>query len=288
MANILRAAALLLAAAVLPSCSAVDALNATVPTGDLRITRDIAYRPGGRGGLDVYRPDTAATGLPLVVFLFGGSWQSGDKKEYPFVAGPLAREGLVVAVPNYRLYPEVQYPVFIQDCAEAVAFARAHAVEWGADPSHVFVIGHSAGGYNALMLATDAKYLAAVGMRPQELSGVVSLAGPADFLPIKEDDIQAVFGDSKTSPDTQPITHADGKNPPMLLLHGTEDGLVYPRNSTALDRKLRDAGGPVQLKLYQGIGHIGLVTSIAPLFQSRAPTLADIMAFIRAHPAAHS
>lgn len=283
MANLLRAAALLVASAVLPSCSAVDALNATVPTDGLRIMRDIAYTPGARGGLDVYRPDDATTGLPLVVFIYGGSWQSGSKNQYPFVAAPLARHGLVVAVPNYRLYPEVQYPSFIEDCARAVAFARAHAAEWGADPKRLYVMGHSAGGYNALMLATDAKYLAAVGMSPHDLAGAVGIAAPADFLPIREEDIKLVFAPALTSPDTQPITHADGREPPILLLHGTADDTVYPRNSTALAKKIEASGGKVSLKLYPGIGHIGIVTSFAPLFDGRATVLPDIMAFLQAN-----
>ena len=285
MANLLRAAALLVASAVLPSCAPVDALNATISTTGLRITHDIAYRPGARGGLDVYRPDSDATGLPLVVFIYGGSWQSGSKNEYPFVAAPLARQGLVVAVPNYRLYPEVQYPTFIEDCAAAVAFARGHAAEWGADPGRVFVIGHSAGGYNALMLATDPRYLTDVGMRPGELAGVVSIAGPADFLPIREDDIKLVFGAARTSPDTQPITHVNGSEPPILLLHGESDTTVGPGNSTRLAARLEQVSMPVKLRMYPGVGHVGVITSFAPLFKGTAPVLADVMAFIRAQPA---
>jgi acetyl esterase/lipase len=285
MANLLRAAALLVASAVLPSCTPVDALNATVSTDGLRVTRDIAYAPGARGGLDVYRPDTGEARLPLVVFIYGGSWQSGGKDQYPFVAAPLARQGMVVAVPNYRLYPEVQYPGFIEDCARAVAFARAHAAEWGADPQRLYVVGHSAGGYNALMLATDARYLGAVGMTPRDLAGVVSIAGPADFLPIREEDIKLVFAPALHSPDTQPITHADGHNPPILLLHGSADTTVGPYNSRNLAARIEQNDGPVALKIYTGVGHIGIVTSFAPLFKGNAPVLEDVVAFIRSHPA---
>lgn len=232
--------------------------------------------------MDVYRPKGSAL-LPLVVFLYGGSWQSGSKHDYEFVAAPLAREGLVVAVPDYRLYPEVQYPTFIEDTAQAVAYARSHAADWGADPTHLFIVAHSAGGYNALMLATDPQYLRAVGMRRSDLAAVVSLAGPADFLPIREEDIKAVFGAAKASPDTQPIDHVDGHNPPLLLLHGADDDTVSPRNSINLAAKIRAAGGPVELKIYPGIGHIGIIIAFAPLFRSKAPVLADVVATIRAH-----
>lgn len=282
MANLLRAAALLLASAVLPSCAPVDALNATISTGGLTVTQNIAYRAGPRGGMDVYRPSDAK-GLPLVVFFYGGSWQSGTKEMYKFVAAPLARAGLVVAVPDYRLYPQVKYPTFLQDCAAAVAFARAHAREWGADPDRLFLMGHSAGGYNVLMLATDPAYLHAVGMARHDLSGVISLAGPADFYPIKEADIREVFAPSVDSPLTQPINHVDGHAPPLLLLHGDSDTTVYPRNSIALAARVRAAGGDVTLKLYHGIGHVGLVTSIAPLFSGTATVRRDVLAFIRSH-----
>ena len=280
--SFLRAAVLLLASAVLPSCAPVDALNATIATDGLTVSRDIAYRAGARGGMDVYRPDRAK-GLPLVVFVYGDSWQSGAKAMYRFAAAPLARAGLVVAVPDYRLSPEVAYPRFLQDCAEAVAFARAHAVEWGADPQRLFLMGHSAGGYNVLMLATDPAYLAAVGMRRSDVSGVISLAGPADFLPIREDDIRAVFAPAVDETLTQPINHVDGQAPPLLLLHGESDDTVSPRNATALAARVEAAGGEVTLKLYPGLGHIGIVTSLAPLFAGKAPVREDVLNFIRRH-----
>jgi acetyl esterase/lipase len=286
MANLLRAAALLLASAVLPSCATVDALNATISTGGLTVTRNIAYRAGARGGMDVYRPEGAGKGekgLPLVVFFYGGSWQGGSKDDYKFVAAPLAQAGLVVAVPDYRVYPEVMYPDFLRDCAEAVAYARAHAAEWGADPRRLYLMGHSAGGYNVLMLATDPAYLQAVGLARSDVAGVIALAGPADFFPIKETDIREVFAPAVDSPLTQPINHVDGQAPPMLLLHGDSDSLVYPRNSIALAAKVKAAGGDVTLKLYPGVGHVGIVTSVAPLFSSHAPVRADVLNFIRTH-----
>ncbi len=282
MANLLRAAALLLASAVLPSCAPVDALNATISTSGLTVSQNVAYRAGTRGGMDVYRPE-GAKGLPLVVFFYGGSWQSGSKDMYKFVAAPLAQAGLVVAAPDYRVYPEVMYPDFLRDCAAAVAFARAHAVEWGADPRRLYLMGHSAGGYNVLMLATDPDYLHAVGLQRSDIAGVISLAGPADFYPIKEADIREVFAPAVDSPLTQPINHVDGHAPPLLLLHGDRDDTVYPRNSIALAAKVKAAGGDVTLKLYPGIGHVGLITSVAPLFAGNAPVRADVLDFIRAH-----
>ncbi len=281
--NLLRAAALLVASTIVPSCAPVDALNASVSTRGLQILRDIAYAPGPRGRLDLYRPAMLAERPPLVVFIYGGSWKTGSKDDYQFVAAPLARAGLVVAVPDYRLYPEVRFPVFLEDNARAVAFARAHAAEWGADPDRVFLIGHSAGAYNVTMLAMDAHYLAAEGVAAASLSGVVGIATPADFLPIREEDIRDIFSTAPDPAASQPVAFADGHNPPLLLLHGGADSTVYPRNSTSLTGRIKAAGGPVELKIYPEVGHIGIITSFAPLFEGRAPVLADVLAFIRAH-----
>ncbi len=285
MYTLIRATALLLASAVLPSCGPVDALNATVAQDGVTVQRDIAFAPGPRGKMDVYRPAKTGKKLPLVVFVYGGSWKNGSKDDYKFVATPLARQGVVVAVPDYRLVPEVRFPAFVEDNAKAVAYARAHAAEWGADPDRIFLMGHSAGAYNVLMLAVDPHYLAAVGMNRAHLAGVIGIAAPADFLPLDDPATTEAFGQAPDLAATQPIDFADGKNPPLLLLHGGADDTVYPRNSITLAARVMAAGGDVTLKSYPGIGHIGIVTSFAPLFDGRASVLPDVMAFINAHPA---
>lgn len=283
MSKFLRATALLLASAVLPSCAPVDALNATIPTDDVTIQRDIAFAPGPRGGMDVYRPVGGAAKLPLVVFFYGGAWKDGSKNDYTFVAAPLARAGMVVAVSDYRLVPEVHFPTFLEDNARAVAFAHAHAAEWGADPDRVFLVGHSAGAYDVLMLAVDPHYLAAEGFDRSRLAGVVCMATPADFFPFTDKSTIAAFGQAPDPAATQPINFADGKNPPLLMLHGDADDTVYLRNSIAMTSRVKAAGGDVTLKVYPGVGHIGIITSFAPLFDGKAPALADTVAFIRAH-----
>ena len=268
------AAALLL----LAGCSATDLLNATVPAGDTRVTRDVAFMPGPRGRLDVYRP--ARPGGPLVVFLYGGSWRTGDKDMYAFVARPLAARGAVVVVPDYRLFPEVRFPDFLADNAAAVAWALAHAAELGADPARVFVLGHSAGAYNAAMLALDPRYLAAAGASRDRLAGVAGLAGPYDFLPIQDPDVIPVFATVNDGPASQPVSYVDGHNPPLLLLAGDADTTVRPQNTASLARRVAAAGGRVDSKLYPGVGHIGIVTAFAPVFSGKAPVLDDVWAFI--------
>ena len=270
----------ILVAGLLGACSPLAVLNATVPSGGVHAVRDIAYGAGPRMKLDVYEPPVAGADRPLIVFFFGGSWKFGNRGQYAFVATALAKRGFVVAVPDYRLYPEVRFPDFLHDCAAAVAFAARHAAEYGAS-AHPFIMGHSAGAYNALMVALDPEYLAAAGFDRNQLSGAIGLAGPYDFTPSKYPDISAVFAGFDRAA-TQPIVYADGHAPPLLLLAGLADKLVMPRNTVALAAAETAHGGVVETKYYPGVGHIGLILSFAPLFQVRAPALNDVTAFVRA------
>ena len=264
------------AAGLLAACSPAGLLNATVPESSLAIDRGVAYGDGPRRRMDIYRPAGAASNLPLIVLLYGGSWRTGSKALYPFVAAPLARLGAVVAVPDYRLYPEVVFPGFLDDCAAAVAFAAANAARWGADPRRLVLLGHSAGAYNAAMLLLDPRRLAAAGA-PRPAGGAL-LAGPYDFLPITDPDIVPVFPDP--GPWTQPITYVDGRNPPLLLLAGADDTTVKPRNTVVLAARIRAAGGPVEARILPDLGHIGIILAFAPVFRGKAPVLDLVWKFV--------
>ncbi|MBC7799825.1 MAG: alpha/beta hydrolase, partial [Gemmatimonadaceae bacterium] len=207
--------------ALLSACSPAQILNATVSDAGVRMEAGISYGDGPRRQLDIYRPVADAAGRPLVVFLYGGSWRTGDRAEYAFVARPLARRGAVVVVPDYRLYPDVAFPGFLDDSAQAVAWAVANAAGLGADPRRVFVVGHSAGAYNAAMLAVDPRWLGGAGLDRTAIAGVVGIAGPYDFLPLTGNTV-AVFAPAD-GPETQPVTYVDGRNPPLLLLAGDAD-----------------------------------------------------------------
>ena len=271
-----------MAAISLAGCSPADLLNATIPRADLTITHNVAYGPEPREQFDTYRPNTT-TSLPTIIFFYGGSWNAGSKSTYPFVAATLARLGNVVVVPDYRLYPQVRFPTFLQDCARAVAWTQQHLAELHGDPHRVFVMGHSAGAYNAIMLALDPHYLADAGTSRDALAGAIGLAGPYDFLPITGPEVRAVFAPVQDGPASQPITYADGHAPPLLLLAGSADETVRPRNTLALAARIRAQGGSVEDHVYPGIGHIGLILAIAPLFQGKAPVLTDVEAFVAAH-----
>jgi acetyl esterase/lipase len=277
--------AILVLAVSASGCAPVNLLNDSIPTSGLTIIKDVAYEPQGpRHTLDIYRDDRFAGALPVVVFLYGGAWQTGQKADYLFVAGALARKGFLVMVPDYRLYPQVPFPGFLDDAAHAVAYARLAAPSWGGDPARLFVVGHSAGAHLAAMLALNPAYLRAAGMSPDDLAGVVGLAGPYNFLPITEPDIQAVFSAATTPRETQPISFVSGHNPPLLLLAGESDTTVNPANTTSLAAAIRAKGGRVATKLYPDVGHIGIILAFAPNFQDRAPSLDDTARFIANTP----
>ena len=221
-------------------CSPGKVLNLATSTNGATIFRNIAYGEGKRRTLDVYRPQGAHT-APIALFFYGGSWQSGDKKTYQFVASALASRGIVTIVPDYRLYPEVHYQGFLADGAKAVRWAKDHARQYGGDPSKLFIIGHSAGAYIAAMLVLDDEWLGKENLSPaRDLEGFIGISGPYDFLPFRDRSVAAVFSTAKSERLSQPINFTGGPNPPILLLHGDSDNTVYPRNSIRLAAKLND------------------------------------------------
>jgi acetyl esterase/lipase len=268
--------------ALLTACSGADLLNATVATDTYRRTGDMAYGPEPRQRLDVYLPLERRAPGPVVVFFYGGSWTTGERATYRFVGEALASRGIAVVVADYRLSPEVKYPVFLQDSAQAMRWTFDHLGELGADPRQVFVMGHSAGAYNAAMLALDARWLAGAGLKPAQLAGWIGMAGPYDFLPIGNPDVQVAFEWPGTPADSQPLVHASKNSPPTLLVAARGDTTVNPvRNSEALAARLKGVGVPVELQVYDRVNHVTLVAALAKPLRGLAPVLDDIERFIQ-------
>ena len=288
--SFIRLLAIALAATLaLAACSPLGALNAVIPSSAYTLNADVAYGTQPRQRLDIYRPADAApaAGWPVVVFFYGGSWNRGEKGDYKFVGEALASRGVLTLVADYRLYPEVRYPDFLKDSAWAVGYGLNEAKRLGGDARRVFVMGHSAGGYNAAMLALDARWLLDVGHTPRQLAGFIGLAGAYDFLPMTNPDAQPVFFHPNYPPNTQPLTLVTPAAPRVFLGAAVKDSLIDPqRNSVGLAGKLKSAGVPVTLKLYEDVSHITLVASLARPLRFLAPTLDDVVAFIGATPAA--
>ena len=216
----------------------------------------------------------------MVLFFYGGSWQWGDKDDYLFLGQALASRGYVVAIANYRLYPEVYYPEFVLDSGRALAWVHQHIAGYGGNPSQLFVAGHSAGAFNAVMLSLNEPLLKKSGAKREWIKGVIGLAGPYDFLPLTDPDIKAVFS-KVPARDTQPVNFVHGTLPPFFLATGTDDDTVLPRNSTALAAKLRENHTKVTLRTYDSVAHIGIVLSLARGFRGKAPLLDDLDAFMQ-------
>lgn len=288
-AALLRAA-LLAATTALAACQGVlfASLNSADAPANVEQRRDLPFDTEHRLALDVYAPAHTAH-APVVVFFYGGDWTHGEREWYRFVGRTLAAQGLVAVIPDYRKFPDVAPDGFMADAARAVAWTRAHAAEFGGDPDDLFVMGHSAGGHIAALLASDPSWLAGVGLVPRDLAGCIGLAGVYLFLPedADDDDMLAVFGDDRAVQESaMPLGFVRGAEPPMLLLHGLDDDEVDPANSRLLADALRANGDEVELRLYPDIDHSTLLFALSPSRRGQAPALDDLLAFVRAHPRA--
>ena len=265
---------------LLGACSPLGAFNSVVPRdrGGVVIARDQPFGAHPRQRLDIYAPRKLAAGanVPVIVWFYGGSWSSGARGGYAFAGRALASRGFVVAIPDYRLVPEVRYPAFLEDGAAAVRWIRANIARHGGDPDRLVLAGHSAGAYNAAMLALDPRWL---GADRAAVKGLAGLAGPYDFLPLDIAATRNAFGHVADLPATQPVSHAGTGDPPALLVAGADDQLVRPRQTVLLAERLRAAGVTAETRLYPGVGHIGVMTALARPLRGKAPVLDDVAAF---------
>jgi acetyl esterase/lipase len=262
------------------SISLVGLLNTLSPRPPrtIGLATALPYGPEAKQRLDLYGPATPGP-HPVIVFFYGGAWADiGDRRDFGFAARALAALGYIVAVPDYRVLPEVAYPAFLDDCALAVHWVLGHIAEYGGDPSRVALSGHSAGAYNAVMLALDPRY-----RLRGKLKAVVGLSGPYDFYPFTEAIGRRTFGHVPDGPATQPISHVTAEAPPMFLGHGNRDTLVGPHNAESLAAKLRAVGVTAEVHHYPSLGHAGPVMELGSLISRRSTLFADLRKFLTEH-----
>lgn len=274
-----RIAALILVF-LLTGCTTTQFLLANAPTEFDRVDRhaNLPYGRDARQHLDIYAPRQAAS-RPVVIFWYGGSWVKGNKSEYRFVGTTLAEHGFVAVLPDYRLYPQVTFPAFDEDGAHAVAWVEQHIQEFGGDPHHIVLMGHSAGGHTAAFLAFNHAFLQKYGADPSDISGLVGLSGTYVLVPATPTE-HATFPPPYTEADWQPIRFVDAHSPPTLLLHGTDDREVLPREAIELRDVMLRAHLRVELHLYSHRGHGDTVASFAPIMRWRTPAVRDTVDFI--------
>lgn len=269
-------------AILLAACSPTGIVNLLVSRSGYDIRGGMSYGPDPRQKLDVYVPHDLKGPAPVLLFFYGGAWQSGSRGDYLAFGQSFATRGIVTVVADYRLYPQVKYPAFVQDGAQALAWVHAHIRDHGGDPGRIFVAGHSAGAYNAVMLASEPKFVKAVGGKPDWIAGAIGIAGPYDFLPLREPAYIDIFHGANNA-EAMPINHVTGPRPPMLLTTGTEDATVQPGNSDRMAAKLKSMGSDVEIVKYPGIGHLGIILSLAPGLRGRTTLREDMLRFIQSH-----
>jgi acetyl esterase/lipase len=277
-----RAGLIGMAGAMVSACSPLS-LFATFAPKDPALTRErgVAYGPLERQALDVYAPKRETAPAPVAVFFYGGSWDSGRRQDYGWVGRALAAQGFLTVVPDYRLYPAVRYPSFIEDGALAVRWAVDHAKALGGDPARIVLIGHSAGAYNAAMLALDDRYLKAAGVDPQVVRAFAGLSGPYDFLPLDGPITRQTFGEAPDLPATQPAAYVHADSPPAFLATGDADTTVKPRNTRALAAALRAKGVAVEERSYAGLNHADTVLALSKPLRGKAPELSEMVGFLK-------
>jgi acetyl esterase/lipase len=265
------------------ACSPARLVNATVRSDSYTVQRDVPYGESARQRLDVYRPAESAAPLPVVIFFYGGSWQGGEKDLYPFVADAFTAKGFVTIIPDYRVYPEVKFPVFVDDGARVVRWVHDHAGEIGADPSRIYLMGHSAGAHIAALLVLDPRYLELAGVERSSIRAMVGISGPYDFLPFHSDTLRTLFGPQDGWPMTQPINFVDGSAPPMLLLTGRWDTTVSPGNTSRLVHRICEHGGSARAIFYRGLGHTLVIGALSRPLRSVLPVYSDVTEFLAEH-----
>ena len=274
---------LMLCTVLLAGCSGTALINAVTPADSYTLRAGLTYGPSPRQQADLYVPKAMAPagGYPLVVFFYGGTWNSGNRVDYRFVGEALAARGVMVLVADYRLYPAVSYPGFLRDGALAIRLAFAEARDWGANPDRIFLLGHSAGAYNAAMLALDPRWLGEWQLSPNRLAGWGGLAGPYDFLPVVNPEARPVFHYPDTPSDSQPINHVSGRQPPAFLAVARDDDLVNPqRNTGQLANRLRAGGTSVTHVSYDRVSHMTLIGAFSRPLRFLAPVLDDFVRFM--------
>lgn len=284
----LRLAIAIPALLALPACTTIQLGAANlIETAEVPRT-EVAYGDGTRQRYDVYRAlDSLGRPLPgpapVVIFVHGGSWESGDKRGYAWVGEALAQQGFVAILPNYGLMPRTRFPDFVDDVARAVTHARARVTAWGGDTSRVVLMGHSAGAHIAALVAYDARYLATQGTTPAMFSGFVGLSGPYDFIFDTKLLRRTFAGPPAREYDALPVHFVTSRSLRTLLVMGNDDRTVNPRNTRSLAAALRKAQVPVEEIWVPGTHGVS-VGAFARINRGESDIVRRIAAFVRATP----
>ncbi|MBX3479670.1 MAG: alpha/beta hydrolase [Caulobacter sp.] len=271
-----------LAGALAAACTPARFFNTVTLTDPARQPlKGVSFGPLERNRLDVYAPVGGATNAPVCIFIYGGGWDSGARGEYAWAGKAMAAEGFVTVVPDYRLVPEVAFPAFLQDVALAVKWTVDNIAAQGGDPSRIVLVGHSAGAYNAAMVALDPRYLKAVGVDRALIKAFAGLAGPYYFPDLSGPVLSRTFGPAAEGGAYQTLDYARPGSPPAFLAAGSADKTVRPRNTERLAAALREQGVEVESHIYPGLSHADVLLDLSRTFRRRSTLHDDMMAFLK-------
>lgn len=269
--------------------SALAIVNGLTASGGVTVSRDILYGDEATQDLDIYYPKPLAramkaqkaitTTYPMVVFVHGGSWETGNKEEYAFVGQSLAKAGYVTAVINYRKAPEHVYPDYVEDTAKAIAWSYQNAPSLYADPQRLAVIGHSAGAFNAVAAIANEDFLAPYGISPDDIKAVVGIAGPYSY-DFRKFESASAFAADATPDEVMPDRQIKGSQPPYLLLTAENDNIVYDTNTIKMTQALKDRGVTVENGVINGASHATSIGAMAPPLRWVNDVRAQVLSYL--------
>jgi acetyl esterase/lipase len=266
------------------ACWPAIATTATAETYAVRVVRDLPYLQGAgyaddKDKLDLYLPE-GRTNAPVIVSYYGNQLMGGDKSEDAYVGRRFASAGFVTAVVNYRLSPGVSHPAHAQDAAASFAWVKRHIKEYGGNPDRVFVIGYSAGGYLAALIATDPRYLAAHKLSPRDIRGAVPVSAfyYVEGRGVAPDRDKSVWGtDRNVWVDASPAHHLKGTPPPMLILYADRDEEWRRQQNVEVAAAMKAAGhANVEIAMISGRNHATIWSRVA---DADDPTAEHIIRF---------
>ena len=278
--------AIAIIACISSACSPIKVLNSLVPENGYELVSGVEYGTNARQKLDIYLPKATEKSTALkkvIIFYYGGNWDSGERADYKFAAEALVSQGYIVVIPDFRVYPEVLFPGFMADPVSAAKWVKTHIKKYNGDANKVFLAGHSSGAHMAVMMAINPEYLAEASLKPNDFAGVIGLAGPYDFLPLKSDRLKIIFGVDAEQWKSQPINFVDGKNPSLFLAVGLKDNTVWPRNTFNLAKKIKDKNGLVEVHEFASYGHVDMVAKLAKPLRGNGELLKSVITFIDQH-----
>ena len=242
--------------------------------------KDLSYGNELRQNLNVFSLKNQTKLAPVVVFFYGGSWTSGSKDDYRFIGEAFASKGIVTVIPDYRLYPQVKFPEFVNDGAKSLTWVRDNIEEYGGNSKEVYVMGHSAGAHIAAMLSYDNHFLKKQKIKQSFIEGFIGISGPYDFLPFANPLNKKIFAPEKEFKKSQPINYVKRQSPRTLLIHGIHDKTVGIHNSRNLAKKLRANNVPVQTEFLDNLNHVQAIAKFSKLLRGKGKLLTLVTNFV--------